>query len=321
MVSFDQAPRICIVGPGAMGLLHAAYLRRAGFDVSLLDHHRLRAQRLNDLKVVVQIENCAEVVDIPCHATPNFGPVDLIIFFVKAYSTADAAAHAAPLIGSDTVLLTLQNGLGNLEIIEQYQRIDRVLAGASTSGATLLDFNMVRQEGLGDILIGSPLGRTGVWGANWAFAGELAGEVVELFQRAGLPARVVDDVHATLWRKTVINAAINPLTAITSLENGQLLEHPYLRQLLNDLTVEAATVAQATHPTLTPDEMVPVVEEVCRLTAHNRSSMLQDITHGRRTEVDYINGAIVKAGLTAGLATPLNQAMLALIKTLEPTAQ
>jgi 2-dehydropantoate 2-reductase len=147
--------RICIVGPGAMGLLHAAYLKRAGLNVHLLDYNRARAERLNREKII--LADAPEALDIPCHATPDFGPVDLLIVCVKAYSTATAAEHAAPLMGDDTVLLSLQNGLGNLEIIEQYQRLGLVLLGTTTSGATLVDFNVVRQEGLGDIQIGSPL--------------------------------------------------------------------------------------------------------------------------------------------------------------------
>lgn len=302
--------RICIVGPGAMGLLHAAYLKRAGFDVHLLDHNRLRAQRISDLRVIAQIEECAEALDIPCHSMPNFGPADLIILFVKAYSTAAAMEHAAPLIRPDTVLLTLQNGLGNLEIIEQYQRLDRVLVGTTTSGATLLDFNMVRQEGLGDIQVGSPMPSSGARG--------LAGAVVELFQRADLPARVVDDVIAAIWRKAVINAAINPLTAITGLENGQLLEQRHLRLLLAEVALEAATAAESLGIEIDSQDITVVVEDICRLTAHNRSSMLQDITHGRRTEIEQINGEFVRAGLAGGVETPLNRAMVALVKGLEP---
>ena len=291
-----------------MGLLHAAYLKRAGFDVHLLDHNRARAESINREKVI--LPDSVEALDIPCHSLSNFGPVDLIILMVKAYSTGEAMEHAAPLIGPDTVLLTLQNGLGNLEIMEQYQRLDRVLVGTTTSGATLLDFNMVRQEGLGDIQVGAPMPS--------AAARELAGEVVELFQRAGLPARVVDDVMAAIWRKAVINSAINPLTAITALENGELLERPQLRQLLGDLALESARAAEGLGIDVDPEEMPEAVEDICRLTAHNRSSMLQDITHGRRTEIEQINGEFVRAGLAGGVETPLNRAMVALVKGLEP---
>lgn len=307
----DGSDRICIVGPGAMGLLHAAYLKRAGFDVHLLDHNRLRAQRISELRVIAEIEGGAEALDIPCHSMPNFAPVDLIILMVKAYSTAGAMEHVAPLIGPETVLLTLQNGLGNLEIIDQYQRLDRVLVGTTTSGATLVDFNMVRQEGLGDIQVGSPLPSLSSRG--------LTGEIVELFQRAGLPARVVDDVMAAIWRKAVINAAINPLTAITGLENGRLLEQRHLRLLLAELALESATAAESLGIALEAQDMTVVVEDICRLTAHNRSSMLQDITHGRRTEIEQINGEFVRAGLAGGVETPLNRAMVALVKGLEPS--
>ncbi|MHB8996424.1 MAG: ketopantoate reductase family protein [Armatimonadota bacterium] len=304
--SKESFERICIVGPGAMGLLHAVYLKRAGLDVHLLDHNPARARSISESKVLVQIEEQIEVLEVPCHSTPDFGPVDLIIFFVKAYSTAAAAEHAAPLIGQETVLLTLQNGLGNLEIIEQYQRLERVLAGTTTSGATLLEMNLVRQEGLGDVQVGSPVGNR-----------DLAGELVEVFQQALLPARVVDNLLGTIWRKAVINAAINPLTAITGLENGQLLEQRHLRLLLAELATEAAAAAESIGIDVNGDDITVVVEDVCRLTAHNRSSMLQDITHCRRTEIEQINGEFVRAGIAGSVTTPLNRAMVALVKALE----
>jgi 2-dehydropantoate 2-reductase len=129
-----------------------------------------------------------------------------------------------------------------------------------------------------------------------------------------LPATVTDDVQSVLWRKAAVNSAINPVTALTGLRNGQLLEVPALRSLLRQVTQESATVAEHLGHDLSPAPMPDEVEAICRLTAGNRSSMLQDLSAGRRTEIDQINGAIVETAREAGLSAPLNATLAGLVR-------
>ena len=144
-------------------------------------------------------------------------PADLLLIFTKAYDLAEALGHASPLISPQTVVLTLQNGLGNYELLAQRVSPARVLAGSTSSGATLTAPGEILVAAIGETLIGSPAGDRA-----------LAAEVVEIFQQAHLPASLADNVDTVLWRKVLINAALNPLGALTRRHNGELLALPPL---------------------------------------------------------------------------------------------
>ena len=299
--------RIVIIGPGAMGLLHAAYLHRAGLPVELLDHRRERAQRLADggFHLITDDEE-QTAVRVPCTATAAGGPCDLLIVMVKAWATRAALTHAKRLIGPATIVLTLQNGLGNLEILQEFQNPRLALGGTTSSGATLLAANSVRQAGIGVITLGSPAGN------------EAAAQVAcSVFELAGLPAKTTPDAVAVLWRKAVINAAVNPVTALTGLRNGRLLQHPELRALMGEVVAEAVAVAHTAGVVLDAGEMTAAVEDICRLTAHNKSSMLQDLSAGRRTEIREISGVITRLARQADIAAPLNTMLAALVAAAE----
>lgn len=300
--------RLGVVGPGAMGLLHAAYLAQAGLPVTLVDHRRGRAQRLRQGFHLLRdlAEGGPLVSHLRCRPARDLKPpFKLLIFTVKACHTAQAAAQAAHLIGPDTVLLSLQNGLGNVEVLQHYQRPELVLAAVTTSGATRLEADTVIQRGLGVITLGSV-------GGNWA----LAQEVAQLFTGAGLPAEAVADIQPVLWRKLAINCAINPLTALLDLPNGLLPQTP-AAELMAEVAREVGQVALAAGVPLDPEALPEIVSEVCRLTAENKSSMLQDVMAQRETEIDQINGGVARVAEQVGMPAPLNRALTALLKAHE----
>ena len=291
-----------------MGLLHAAYLTQAGLSVCLVDHRRGRAQRLRQgFRVVTSAEGTHDIEPrLPCRPARNLKPpFDLLIFTVKAFATAQAAADAAHLIGPQTALMSLQNGLGNIEALRQHQQPALILAAVTTSGATLADENRVIERGLGTISLGSVAGNH-----------DLARAVAALLSGAGLPAEALEDIWPTLWRKLAVNCAINPLTAMLDIKNGLLLEAP-VAELMGQVAQEAGAVAQALGVSLDPAALPDTVAEVCRLTADNISSMLQDVRAGRPTEIDQINGAVVREAEKVGASAPLNMALAALLKARE----
>lgn len=297
---------VLIVGPGAMGCLHAALLTSAGVRVGLLDHRPERAARIAERGIIVESDGRETTVPVPCSADArDFHPAGLAIIFVKAYDTEAAVEQALPGLNDDASVLTLQNGLGNHERIATLVAPVRVLAGATTTGATLLGEGHVREAGRGMTQIGSPAG-----------APHRARAAVNLLLRAGIDAQYTGSVEESLWTKAIVNAAINPLTALTGLHNGRLAEEPELRELLRAVAEEAATVARR-DGVFVADNIADAVEGICRATARNRSSMLQDIRAGRRTEIDQINGEIARRADAHGVPAPLCRALTALVHGLE----
>ncbi len=301
--------RVTVVGPGALGCLHAALLSRAGVDVCLLDHRAERARNIADRGLTVEDADGSWTVRVPCSASPaDLPPAGLLLFCVKTHQTESAAAHAAPLVRPETVVLRLQNGLADPAPLAAIASGERIVLGSSGHGANTVEWGHVRHAGRGPTRLGAlvPSGRN-------------AAEQAAAALRPAFPdVEAVDDVLAVLWRKLLANVAINPLTAITGLRNGQLLDVPLLRVAMADLTAEAEHVARAAGVDLSPGEGLALAEAACRQTADNRSSMLQDVECGRRTEIDDICGAVVREARRLGLAAPLNGAITHLISEVIP---
>ena len=295
-------PHITVIGPGAMGLMHAGLLARAGHDVSLLDYRPERAARFERHGFSVHGAVGDVELRLPCTADASRLPAaDLAIVCVKAYSTAEALRHASAVFSRDTVLLTLQNGLGNYELLVEAVGADRALAGTTSSGACRTGEREVVVAAVGDIWIGGA-----------PPAAEHAGQACEIFAGAGLSAEFCADVAAMLWRKAIVNAGINPLGALAGVRNGVLLEAPALRRLLQGIIAEAQEIAAAEGVRL-PEDMVAVVEEVAADTAQNDCSMLQDLRADRRTEIRQINGALVAIGQRHKVPVDLNEAVTTLV--------
>ncbi|MBN2079336.1 MAG: 2-dehydropantoate 2-reductase [Spirochaetes bacterium] len=301
--------KIAIIGPGALGLLFAGYLHRGGAEVVLADEDGERADLFN--REGVRWEGDAEDFRFTVPAAVGLtGPetLDLVVLCVKAYHTRRAAGqiHEAGYRGP---VLTLQNGLGNGELIEETCPGIEVIAGATSEGASLAAPNHVRHAGGGETVFG-PL-REECPGRE--FLDGLAG----IMNEGGLSAALSGNPQGIVWSKAVVNAGINPLTAVFSVENGKLLEIEPARSLMAGLVDEAYGVARRKGVAMLYDDPVARVEEVCRLTASNYSSMCLDVRNRRRTEIDFINGAVVREGAALGMACPLNDAMVKIIRGLE----
>ncbi len=302
--------KIVIVGPGAIGLLLYALLQRTKEDVWLLDKDHERAKRL--AKNGVRIEGTAvlnvEEVRITSDAS-SLKDADLWLVCVKSYDTRAAVKAFAPHVRKDASVCSFQNGLGNLEILEDRFGRARVLAGVTQMGATRVAENVVRFCGEGETVFGR-LDQTLSVGIR---------HLRELFVRARLPVRISRDVTAVLWSKLVVNAGINALTSILRVPNGVLLDYEGSRRLMKEAVQEAFKVARRKRIKLLFDDPVAKAESVCEATADNRSSMLTDVLSGKKTEVDAINGAIVRYGENLNVKIPVNAMLLDVIKTIEST--
>jgi 2-dehydropantoate 2-reductase len=197
------------------------------------------------------------------------------------------------------VALTLQNGLGNLEALQQVLGAERAALGVTTTGATLLGPGLVRVGGTGPTYIGHH---------------PRLEPYVPLFRQAGFEVEVEGDVESLLWGKLAVNAGINPLTALLRLVNGALVDEPEARALMGEAAQETAVVATALGVDLPYVDAALQAEEIARRTGSNRSSMLQDILRGAPTEIDAINGAVADTGERLGVATPVNRTLWRLVR-------
>ncbi|TRZ93969.1 2-dehydropantoate 2-reductase [bacterium] len=300
--------QIVIVGPGAMGSLCSALLSRSQEEVWLLDKYRERADKINQQGINIEgVSGSWKARVKTVSQAQDLKKADLIIIAVKSYDTKEAMLRAKPLIGANTVVLTLQNGIGNLEVIGEIAGTDKVVGGVTSHGATLLEVGCIRHAGRGETIIGRLDGK---------ITAELR-SIREIFNKAGLETRISRDIKGLLWSKLIINVGINALTAITRLANGKLIAYEGTRRILRDAVSEATKVAKRKRIKLIYDDPLAKVEAVCEATATNISSMLQDVLRNKRTEIDFINGVIVRQGQELGIPVPVNSLLLDLVKTIE----
>jgi len=294
---------ILILGTGALACLFAARYSAAGAPVTLLGTwpEGLEAIRQQGVRLVeVNGREQAYPVQVVDNPRACAGARQALVL-VKSWQTGRAARQLAVCLAEDGLALTLQNGLGNRQALEQALGASRVALGVTTVGANLLGPGRVRPAGEGTITLGE-------------HAGILP--VVEGLRIAGFTVELTSDPTGLLWGKLVINAAINPITALLGIANGELLERPQARWLAAATALEAAEVARAQGIHLPYPDPEAAVEGVAGRTAANRSSMLQDVQREAPTEIDAICGAIVLAGEQWGVPTPVNRTLWMLVKSM-----
>jgi 2-dehydropantoate 2-reductase len=300
--------KIVIVGPGAMGCLLASFLSKSKEEIWFLDKNKERASHIHHNGI--SIEGISGYWQTPIKATVDIkeiGQADLIIICVKSYDTKEAVMQAKALVNDNTRVLTLQNGIGNIEIISEIVGSEKVIGGVTNLGATLLEVGKVRHAGHGESVLGRIDGRIPV---------ELR-SLREIFNKVGLETRISRDIKGLLWSKLIINVGINALTAITRLNNGKLMEFEGTRKILREAVTEATRIAKRKRIKLIYDDPLAKVEAVCEATATNVSSMLQDVLKKKRTEIDFINGVIVRQAQELGIPAPVNSILVDLVKTIE----
>ncbi|MHB8154739.1 MAG: ketopantoate reductase family protein [Candidatus Omnitrophota bacterium] len=300
--------KIVIVGPGAIGCLFAAYLAKSKEEIWLLDKNSQRAAKINECGISLEGSSGCWQSKPKTTANPqDIGQADLILICVKSFHTKIAIEQILPLLGQNTKILTLQNGIGNVEIISELAGEERVIAGVTNEGATLIDIGKIRHAGRGETIIGAIDGKTPV----------AMRAIREVFNQVGFECKMSRDIKSLLWSKLIINVGINALSAITRLPNGKLIEYEGTKRILRDAVTEAARIAKRKRIKLIFDDPLAKVEAVCEGTQGNFSSMLQDVLRKKRTEVDFINGVIVRLACELGIEVPTNRFLLDLVKTIE----
>ncbi|REE86201.1 2-dehydropantoate 2-reductase [Paenibacillus taihuensis] len=300
---------IAIVGAGAMGGMLAARLTAAKHDVTLIDVSEALVARINENGLIVDGKEGSEQVNVRAASNPSvIGAADTVFFFVKAQHTDGAAKLAAPLVGPDTTVVSLQNGWGNADVLSSHFPLEQIVVGVTYHSATVVGLGHVAHTGKGATFIGPYADGQTL---------DRAAQVGELLSDAGIPAEVTALVKTEVWKKLILNAATLPTSALTGLCAGVQGEPGPLLQLVDDLAAEAAAVARALGYAIETEERIQRIHTVLEGAGKGKSSMLQDAEGRRKTEIEVINGAVVKAAASLGIDVPLNKAMVALIAGLE----
>lgn len=292
--------RVTIFGAGALGSVIGALMADSNI-VSLVgreDHAReinadgLWLDGLTERRTFPQAAVTAE--DLPQQ--------ELVIVTVKAYDTRTALRSIGPLLGDDTAVLLLQNGL---TVLEEVKECPGALIGTASLGAQYIGPGHVRLTGLGEIVVGDP-----------SDPDDLCGTVLESFHSTDVPIRRSLDMTRDVWRKAVISSCINPLTAITRKTNAVIFEDRGINDLARECFGESALVGASSNHLGGGDVAFSDVEKVAKATAGNRSSMLQDVERGRRTEIGSINGEMVRIGSKTDIDVRVNRMLVRIVSAM-----
>lgn len=292
---------ILIIGCGAMACFFAGRIAASGQDVKILATwpEGINALKKNGVRIV-DGQGHEHTYPIQVSSDPrSYRNSICALILVKSWQTKRAAKQLQFCLDEQGLALTLQNGLGNYEILCESLGAERVAVGVTTLGATLLSPGRVRGYKDGEIILGKHRR------LNCFF---------DPLRAAGFKVRSESDITGMLWSKLLVNAVINPITTLLKITNGQILKIPSARSLMNSIIDEVCRVVNAQNIQLPYLDPYQYVNKIITMTSGNSSSMLKDWQRGAPTEIDAISGAIVRHGQLFGVSTPVNQTLLDLIK-------
>lgn len=312
--------RIRIVGAGALGLLFASQIAATAAIVELITHTQEQSDLLT-VEGILAVSSIEELVYSVNAFSMNtlagtdalLEPVDWLFLMVKQKDITAALAKQLPLLVTPaTRIVCFQNGIGHMEVLKQIFASDRLYTAITTEGALKLSETSFRHSGHGTTWIGC-LDNMSPASTKWDEA-----EIIlqTMLIEAGFKVFLSKKIISNIWNKLLINAVINPLTAILQIKNGALLESLYIRDLMAVLFEEGCLVARAANIAIA-DDLWEQLLQVCEKTAENQSSMLKDILEGRITEIDWINGALIQYASQYNVALPTHQALYKMVKHLE----
>ena len=306
----ESTVKICVLGAGALGCAIGGVLSEGGSDVWLISRSQAHVQAMREHGLRLRDASGERVAQVQAATNgEGIGPADLVIVLVKSFHTREAIEGARAIVGPHTVVLSLQNGLGHEDILAEVVGRERVMAGKTYVGGVMLAPGLVSAGTAGkETLIGE------LDGSISARALAIRAE----FERAGLVCRVSDNIVGTMWDKLLVNVSTGALSGITRLTYGELYRLPEIEATAIAAVAEAMAVARASGVRLTTAEPRDAwLKAAAGLPADFKTSMLQSLEKGSVTEIDFINGDVVRWGQRCGVATPVNQTLVAGIKGIE----
>jgi 2-dehydropantoate 2-reductase len=307
----SSAPSVAIVGAGAMGCLFAARLAQQGVRVTVVDVDRERLSIIGRDGITLTDDNGSRTIAVNASlAAEVTAPVDLVVLFTKGTHSAAAILSVAHLAATKPIALTLQNGIGNADLLAASFGAERVLLGTAHVPADLTGPASVMTHGFGTLELG------GLTAAANAFAPEVAA----LLQSASFDTHVAGDIEKSVWEKVAFNAALNAVGMICEVANAGVDNAPG-RRLAIKVVDETANVAAARGFQIDREKIVATVDSALREHAFHKASMLQDRERGRQTEIETINGAVAREGARLGVPTPVCDTLTDLVRIIELAAR
>ncbi len=328
----QEKGNIIIMGAGAIGSVIGGMLVRQGHKVTLIgrqphmeavaEHglhvsgiwgeHTVRGLATSTSSPVLHLDRHHAQHNEQHQTKHNDRYQDIVFITVKSFDTARAAREILPMVGPDTMVISMQNGLSNVKTLSGIVGREKTVGGMAIFGAVMpqpgsVEITVIASETLVGELDGSSTPRVDA--------------AARMLDNAGIPTKVSDNIIQDIWIKALYNIALNPLSALFQMPYGCIADNPHTRWLIEQMVSEAFAVAEAEGIDLglaSPQEFLQILwEEKLPPTREHRSSMLQDILRGRRTEIDYINGAMVRLGREHGIETPYNNAVVRMVKAKE----
>jgi 2-dehydropantoate 2-reductase len=308
----ERIVSIAIMGAGAIGSATGGMLARAGHRVTLVGREPHIREISNNGLHISGIWGEHTVTDLRAVTSPPDEYQDIVFLTVKSYDTDTAARDALHIIGPDTIVVSMQNGIGNVETLAGIVGKARTVGAMAIFGAAVpepgsVEVTVIASETLVGEIDGRPTSR--------------AMDIARMLDDAGIPTKPSVNIMREIWHKALYNIALNPLSAIFQVTYGQIADNPDTRWLISEMMSEAFLVAEAAGVDLgmdSPDEYLEILwNRKLPPTRDHRSSMLQDIVRGKRTEIDYINGKVVELGREYGIPTPYNNTIVKIVRTKE----
>jgi 2-dehydropantoate 2-reductase len=295
--------KVAVMGAGAVGCYYGAMLARAGHHVTLVGRP-LHVAAVQACGLILESGGHADAVRVDATADPcGVADADIVLFCVKSDDTGDAGRAMLPYVKTDASVFSLQNGVDNAE------RLQAVLGRPVVPAAVYVAVDMpapghVRHHGRGELVIGpSPSSK----------------EIAEMFRHAGVPTEVSENVVGVLWAKLIVNCAYNALSAIAQLPYGRLMDVDGVRDVMTDVVAECLAVAERLGATV-PGDVLSAVLELAASMPNQLSSTAQDLARGKKSEIDHLNGYVVRTAATLGVTAPVNRSLMVMVKLIEAKA-
>lgn len=300
--------KIVVVGAGAMGCLYGGLMKEAGNEVILVDVWQKHIDAINTNGLKLEVGETTKIIKIPAKLSREVATqAELIVLFTKNIHSEKALEEAKGFIGVNTYVLTVQNGLGNIEKIEKYVPLDRIVVGVTNYPSDLVGPGHVRSQGVG---------KTQILSADGIVRPQL--EIIrQIIDKSGLNAIISRDVFVSIWEKVAFNAAMNSLCTVTKLTVGPLGATSQSRELAIRIAKETVAVANKKGIPAREDVVLNMMEDAFKNHYSHMPSMLQDSLAKRTTEVEYINGAIAREAAQLGISAPTTEVLYQLVRVLE----